>query len=658
MRPARAVWRWGVVLCLALLSLAVRNGSADSDSSSDFTILLQDAPAAVLSFSAEPAVTGCVQTESGNERQAWSCTDYSLEVTLRTERGASLISFALRSTSREPFNLHEYSARVAVPYFAGSALWTFNRLAKQNILETDLTRPWEFFSAANRGIPYLALVDSQGLNTVALGLLAQDHIVLSRGELSQDNKDYVLTLRQTDDAVLDLSEGTIYLSFANDLWFHNAQAYTAAVDDSRGYVAPALPAAASDPVYDSWYWTLDRIDQKLVWDVATRSQALGFKTYLLDAGWDTRAGEYAKWLGGSTGDYTPQPGAFPDFPGLLDDIKSKLGMRVMLWMQQYALGRHSIYYPEFGGALCSLDDGSESGLIETPALCPRAPETLQHMNDLFGRILTDYRPDAFWFDWQEDIPERCDAFHFHAYDTFGQGYNAVQQAISDTIRGSSPETFVDMRWPYANLNNKPYIHLWQPIDSSQDYDAMRLRAMVMRPFSAGILTGTDEMYWDPAISDTDAARFMATVVFTGVPYFGPNLLAEPASRGEMLKAWLGFYEANRKDLTEGDFSPYGDRDHPDQFIEGQEATYIYYGSRKARPLILTKATDKIYIVNTSQSASIDLPITGLQSGDYQADISDLLLRNAGNPQVVSLHRSARLRFDVPVGCLLTLTRVQ
>jgi len=624
-------------------------------SNSTIEITLSDGTLTSLTFWADPALTACLQVDTDEDWQLYRCSDYSLKLRARREHGADLVSFVLQSLSGEPFTLHEYSARAVVPHSKDDALFSFNRRPVRDIMETDLAKPREFFSAANRGIPYAALVDQRGNTKLALGLIDQDSVVLMRGDLSNNNKDYVLTLRHADSATAALFEGTLYISRANDLWFRNAQTYTAAVDRSRNYIPPPQLEGVLNPTYDSWYWSLDRIDQHLVWDLAVRSRELGFKTYLIDAGWDTQAGEYFKWLNGSTGNYSPPPQAFPDFRGLLNDIRDRLGMKVMLWMQQYALGRRSIYYRNIGSALCSYENADTGEYYETPALCPRTEATRRHMIDLFGRIMDDYRPDAFWFDWQEDLPPFCGAPHYHEQDRFGEGYNVTQQAIQDTIRQRSSDTFVDMRWPFANLNNKPYTHLWQPIDSPGDYEAMRLQAMVMRPFSAGVAMGTDEMYWDPRVSDAEAARFMAAVVFSGVPYFGPNLLTEPASRREMLRSWIRFYEENKEDLINGDFSPCGNRDQPNQIIEGNGIAFVYYGKPSAGRASLTKAADRIHIVNASQSASIDLPMAGLTSGDYRADVSDLMLRTTKEPTFVNLRTTSRLRFSVPVGCLLTLT---
>jgi hypothetical protein len=652
----RASHRAGLVLfCMVLLG-ASSAAWAQSIATSSFTIRLSDGTAAELSFSSEPLLTGCHQVSSTDELQTWDCSEHSLELRFSRIEGADLIAFVLQSRDGFPFNLHEFSARVAVPNYAGDALWTFNRQADRDIMETNLARSWVFFSAANRGIPFAALVDRQGLIRMALGLLAQDHVVLMRGESSANKKDFILTLRQTDNIAVERFEDTLYISRKGDHWFHGTQKYTAAVDQYLGYLPPVMPEGVMNATYDTWYWSLDRINQDMTWNLAKLSQTLGFKTYLIDAGWDTRHGEYGKGLKGSTGDYLPPKDAFPDFPRLVDDIRNQLGMKVMLWLQQYAMGRHSIYYPVLGNALCSVGDPAEGPPAETPFLCPNTYATRQHMADLFSRILEAYRPDALWFDWQEEIPQACIGPHWHEFDRFGDGYNMTQKTIMETIREHSPDIFIDMRWPFANLNNKPYTHLWQPIDSSEDFEAMRLRAMVMRPFSSGLIMGTDEMYWDPKISDTEAARFMAAVVFTGVPYFGPNLTAEPALRIEMLKAWLRFYETNKEDLVGGVFSPYGDRDRPDQIIEGRQATFIYYGNRYSGPVQLTKTNDKYYLVNNSSTSGIDLLVSGMKLGRYKIEISDLDLQNRRPPIFVNYWTRPRLRFNVPVGCLLTLTK--
>jgi hypothetical protein len=644
-----------LAICALALVLTPRFQASPAEG---FPIFLQlpDGTGGRLGFSAEPEVSECRLSRSSEGQELWTCSEYNVELSAGRATGENLLAVALERKDGTPFSLYHAEFRVSVSQTAGDGLWSYNRLPFPGILNTSLEVPVETSTAPNNGIPLAVLVDSRGMNKLALGLLRQDRVLTLRGELAEAEHSYSLSVETKEVITTRRYEDTFYVSRTPQSWFHEAQAYTSAVDRTRGYVPLRIPESAYDPTYDSWYFTGDAINQDLVWELAVLSQGIGFKSYLLDAGWDTTPGDYSLWLEGSTGNYQPDTDYFPDFSGLLRQIHTQLGMKVMLWIQQYALGRRSLYYPDLKDALTFIMDPATGDMGETVALCPRVLTTSQHMVNLFQRITGDYQPDAFWFDWQEQVPVECSAWHFHDYSSFGEGYNATQQAILRSLRERDSELFVELRWPFANLNNKPYAHLWQPIDSPQNFHFMRLQAMNMRAFSSGVAIGTDEMYWRPEVSDAEAARFMATVVFTGVPYFGPDLRKETASRRKILTAWLDFYLRNKSNLIGGTFEPYGDVDQPDQKIESPAATYIYYSNPHDGSVSLSTPSPRIVIVNASPSPGIDLRLSGLTPGPYRAEISDIYL-NRQKTSVVFLRSDFHLDLEVPVGCLLTLTRM-
>jgi hypothetical protein len=620
------------------------------------SLQLPDGTRGRVNLSAEPEVNECRLSSSYEGKELWTCSEYSIELSSGRASGENLVTIALERKDRTPFSLYHAELRLSIPHAAGDGLWSYNRIPFPGILDTSLEVPVETSTSPNNGIPLAVLADRRGMNKLALGLLRQDRVLTLRGELTEAEHSYSLSIETKEVVTTRRYEDTFYVSRTPQSWFHEAQAYTRAVDHARGYTPLPIPESAYDPTYDSWYFTGDAINQDLVWELAALSQGIGFKSYLLDAGWDTTPGDYSLWLEGSTGNYKPDTDYFPDFSGLLRQIRTQLGMKVMLWMQQYALGRRSIHYPDLKDALTYVLDPATGDLGETMALCPRVSATRQHMVTLFQRILDDYQPDALWFDWQDYVPVECSAWHVHDNRSFGEGYNATQQTILQNLKERDPELFVENRWPFANLNNKPYAHLWQPIDSPGNFQCMRLQAMNMRAFSSGVAIGTDEMYWRPELSDAEAARFMATVVFTGVPYFGPDLRQESASRRKMLKAWLNFYLNNKSNLIGGTFEPYGDVNQPDQKIESPEATYIYYSNPHESSVSLGTPSPRIVIVNASPLPGIDLRLSGLTPGVYRAEISDVYL-NRQKTSVVFLRSDFHLDLEVPVGCLLTLTRL-
>ena len=125
----------------------------------------------------------------------------------------------------------------------------------------------------------------------------------------------------------------------------------------------------------------------------------------------------------------------------------------------------------------------------------------------------------------------------------------------------------------------------------------------------------------------------------------------------MIRAWLAFYQRHRTALTGGTFRPYGDPNHPDQVTEGRRKAFIYYGHPSAGTLELDERNERVYIVNASESGTIDLQLRGLAPGDYAVETSDLLLKPRPASATVRLEAGERLRYDVAVGCLLTLTRL-
>jgi hypothetical protein len=287
------------------------------------------------------------------------------------ENVADILAFSLNRKDHAPFILAHYSMSVAVPFVRNAGIWSYNQTLRKGNIQFPVDRPSEMHSFANIGIPFIVQADKAGVNLLSVGVLSQHHNVALRGEPNKHATKYEVSAPVISPAVALCYEDGFYISRAQRTWYEEAQAYTRLVDAYRGYQPLPPPAHTYNPTYDSWYWTLDQISQSLVWHLAKRAQKIGFKSYLIDSGWDTWPGEYFNWLDGSTGDYQPLPSLFPDFAGLLNQMRYGLGMRVMLWMQQYALGRRSIYYPQLQDAL-SYTCNNCGDLEETPgSLSPR-----------------------------------------------------------------------------------------------------------------------------------------------------------------------------------------------------------------------------------------------------------------------------------------------
>jgi hypothetical protein len=248
-------------------------------------------------------------------------------------------------------------------------------------------------------------------------------------------------------------------------WFDSARAYADWVDEQRQYTPFPVSEACYYPMYDLWYWAYDNTNKGLYWTTLVQAEELGFKSYLFDAGWESHAGEFSKWLEGPIGNYFhPEdklPG-FAGFAGFVQYVKERLRMNVVFWLSPYALGRQSVYYPSVRHCHTLLSRSRteySGGIDEAPMtlpygrrydqntnLCSRHPDTRQYLKTLFERVSGSYAPDGYWLDFQETIPFRCDARHLHDGD-FGKGFNAAQETIKQTILERNQEATVELRFP-------------------------------------------------------------------------------------------------------------------------------------------------------------------------------------------------------------------
>ena len=385
------------------------------------------------------------------------------------------------------------------------------------------------------------------------------------------------------------------------------------------------------PVYDTWYWSQDQVDDSLYLQTGEAASAAGLGIFLADSGWDAPTGEYNKWLAGSTGNYMPPPEKFRDLSSTFDTLRSAFNLKVQLWLQPFAVGRTSTRYPQTQALHTQVTKPSNSAslapfelphgpnTLEDVNLCPQMAATHQYLRGLFTEMASAYRPDGYWLDFIDGIPPICVAPHRHDFDTFGDGLRGALSAIRDTILDNDPDAIVHFRAQYANLNNKPFSNVWQPFDSPNNFDRMRLDALRLRPFSKGVVFAADELYWPETVNDATVARFVMTDVMTGVPSIGANLVDSRPSSIEIIKNWMSFYKKYQADLTTGEFRPLGSFRVPNHRIESQNRMFVYIRS-KGRVRFPVSSQKEIFLMNGSDLSRINgsISVSAISRYDMQA----------------------------------------
>jgi hypothetical protein len=390
---------------------------------------------------------------------------------------------------------------------------------------------------------------------------------------------------------------------------------------------------------------------------------IGMGKFLVDSGWDTEAGEYDKWLAGSTGDYAPPPGKFPDLVQTFNFIRSANRLAIHLWVQPFAVGRESVRYPATAGRHIETApapgefgwDGytewpvampTSEGNLENVNLCARLASTQDYLGQLVDELSSRYQPEGYWVDAIDFLPANCAASHIHDYAIFGDGLNASLERIKTTVLAHNPSAVVQFRGPYANLNTKPYANVWQTPDSPGKPYQMHMLALKMRPFSNGVVFASDQLYWPNTLSEADTARAAMTAVLVGVPAYGLNLLTASPTTLRILETWMDFYRKHRGDLATGRFDVFGSFRTPNHVIEAPGRSFAFIRHVDRAPLA-AKNQSQIFIFNATASDHLTLNVDGDANRTYVMTTLDRFMAPQSD-YLLNSDATGRVLIDVPV----------
>jgi hypothetical protein len=643
--------------------------------------LLALAYAALQVGASEPGLNLSIPTHAGLTANLVLGLDdapnlYRAEVSESSSPSHSIIHVRVERLSGEPFRVGNFSITVRVPRGSIQGIWypSANPVSN-NVMTTDANHSIDDIADANYGIPYIGAASYNMSNAFAMGLGRQD-LAVSIGGKAVDRNSYEFRLKALTETTAKVFDEEFYVSADSSMnWFETAQNYADWVDKQKKYEPFPISSRAYEPLYDTWYWSGDRVDDRTYAETAELASQAGFGTFLADAGWDTPAGEYEKWLNGKTGDYRPPPDKFGNLPETFDQIRSEHGLGVNLWLQPFAVGRASTRYRVTRNTHIQIPSADNVRLgwmglsyapfalplgqnLETVNLCPRVRSTQTYLKNLFVEMEGKYKPQGYWLDFIDGLATYCVAPHQHSDAQFGDGFRKTLDIIKTTILSTNPDAVVQFRARYANLNTKSFANVWQTGDSPGDFDGMRLNSMHLRPFSKGVVFAADQMYWPDSTDEVSVSRFIITSVMVGVPAFGPTLIYSPHSTLAMLKSWLGFYKAHQMDLATGRFSLFGQLKVPNHKIEAQDRTFVYVRNLDFSELPADGRT--IFIMNATDADFFSGKIRGaLGVTAYTLKVLNRYLETEPNEIAVTTDRRALLNLNVGVerGGMIVLTAI-
>jgi hypothetical protein len=577
-------------------------------------------------------------------------------------QSARIIRWNIRRTDNQPFKLRGCRVECKTSYSGVYKIFEPGALAQQSY-KVDLPFRVAGGSNSKNNQPVIWMQQTDGRNTLTVGMLDQlqatgfdgsTYDESNGGEAPGIANSYVrVVLNQSPPNALPRTNyaDALYINAdPNATWFEALEGYSAAVDAARHFKAPPVSDWAFNPMWHSWYAHGDKIDEARIREDARLARALGATTIELDAGWNIPRG--AGYAFDNEGDYRFAADRFPNPKGMINEMHAA-GQRVVLHVAPLVMGKNSKAWAQMKDCMFMVDGKPQAHLD------PRLKKVHDYLLAAWDHMFTEYDADGLWYDFLEipDVADAPAAGMAVLSPDIQIAYTQLMQALYQKALAIKPNAVIILRRNFANLNSKTFCtHVW-PMDVPQDYNMNRRDIVYMKTFGPGVLTHACCTSWAISESDVNVARQMASMALAGVPAISSKLAESPVSHNAIVKAWLAFYEPNRRDLVQGRMTPLLPTP-PSAALRIEGERQAFFGFFEAVPGLVevTKPVEKITLVNAFSKRTATR-LEGVK-GKWQAQVFDQTWKPLSKTELkADAQGGMSLNFAGPTEChALVLTK--
>ena len=652
-----------------------------------------------LRFDLDPPVSEwrlVSQGESGTSA-TYQADGYSLVIEEAREEAYTLGEFSLRRDSGQAFTLHRYVLEVLSSSADLHQVWTPWQLDMHVEFVGLARRPayaaWAgdhrgagqaHRTMADRCIPIIIGKNRKGTTTLAAAFLDQrieteiNHQVTTHvpsGSQPRGTSNFSLHRPTDGHSIGPISEHRDGFFLSSGLsWFDTLRLFRSVYDERSGRRFRPSPDPAWEPVWAPWgapkdEWAFRRpesLGPDEIWDMAPVLRELGFRGLINWLSWfgdveEKFKGREMTWgFPEYIGDFEASS-KFPDLPGLIAKLKS-LDQMSMLWISPWMAGRQTRVRQRLKEALIELDMSHEDEhyKVYSSYLCPRNPITQRYVPELMARVLRETGADGYTVDMIDSTSlEPCIADHEHSYSSIGLAVADTFSRIREACDEVNPNAVIEFRARYSNISNIYNATAHRSPDSGEggSYDMNRRQCLVLRSYiPPGVAVHNDPVWWHIDENDQTVAKMLSTMVVSGVPQVGADVVNMTDEHRRLLKAWLSFYQTHKEDFRYGQMMPIQDDPMSSTIlIERDRKAFVSYASFPALRVPLSADAEEIYLFNCTDEDSLYTILLNID-GEFRATVHNYDLSPLSESKVTGTEGTLLVDLPVPQGGCVSLSR--
>ncbi len=317
--------------------------------------------------------------------------------------------------------------------------------------------------------------------------------------------------------------------------------------DKAERVAPQSELAFA-PLYSTWYSYHQTPDQASLTDELRLAAECGFKTVILDDGWQIEGAGTKNYR--KSGDWTPAPDKFPDLAGFVRDVHS-FGQKLILWFAVPFAGVQTEAYRRF----CSKLLFDEEGYMYAGTLDVRYPDVREYISDACVRFIEKYDIDGFKLDFIDHFGASGDIPPYGGGMDTEDVTDAVKLLLEQICRRAAalkPELLIEFRQNYVGPEILRYANMLRVGDCAYDAVTNRIGVADLRMLTRDVAVHSDMLLWSPDETPENCALQLLNVLFA-VPQISIRLTRAGDEQIRLVKNHLKYLERNRDVLMGGRF---------------------------------------------------------------------------------------------------------
>ena len=541
---------------------------------------------------------------------------------------SQLVSWRLCRRDGAPFEVVNFAVNAAVPGLDLHRM--FVPTLNESIGKSDLiSLPWgiQEGTLVSWSFPFIAALSRADKNRFSMGFM--DHVAaaaLSHSCYDEDAKIALRRLYDEEPLQTTLWEDSLYLSRAPRHIFAEVRAFSRTYDAVHQPTLCATPAAAWEPVWCTWYGIKGDVTAAYILDMVPHLKEMGFGSIIVDAGW---------WIEGAfdeqTGHYHPNE-KFPDLRGMVEQLQDQ-GLKVLLWC----------------AALHHLDAIAEQPFVKQPLLqsakidpnerflCPRCQPVHDYVRSMVDHLMRTWGIDGLKIDFIDPYQDRysapCTADHKHEFSTYGEGMHALLATLHDAAKTVRADALLEFRMNYTNLVTRSFATSHRAQDSPLDFDHIRrmctrLKSYMINPEAGrqgNVAVHADPAYWQPGENPANVARFMSSLVTSGVPMLSTDLRTLEGEHRRIVKAWLAFFKEHQDLLLFGTQQILSTDPHHSIFsLQRLDAALwgVYTAQFPGQLQVPATGIRQLWVLNGSEQERLFVRLAGLEGTRLAVQILD------------------------------------